>query len=45
MFEVADEGYAVGNAVTALKDIATRIIRKNTENGVATYLEEVMNSE
>ena len=45
MFEVSDEGYAVENAVDALKELATRIIQKNTNNGVARYLQEIMNKE
>ncbi len=43
MFEVADEGCAVENAVIELKNIATRIIPKNSENGVAHYLQQIMN--
>jgi len=40
MFEVADECYAVGNAVEELKAAATGIIGCNTEDGVAKWLEE-----
>lgn len=39
MFLAADECYATGNAVSELKEIATGIIGKNTENGVAKWLE------
>ena len=42
MFEVADEGCAVENAITELKQMATRIIPKNSENGVARYLQQIM---
>lgn len=40
MFEFADEAYAVQNAVTELKEIATEIIQNNTEDGVAKWLAE-----
>ncbi len=40
LFNVADEGYAVENAVPQLKEVATGIIGKNTENGVAKWIEE-----
>ena len=40
MFELADEGYAVGNAHEELKKIATEIILSNDEDGVARWLEE-----
>ena len=40
IFEVADECYAVGNAVEELKAAATGIIGCNTEDGVAKWLEE-----
>ncbi len=39
MFEIADEAYAVENAMTALKEIATRVIGSNNEDGVAKFLE------
>ncbi len=39
MFEVADECYAMGNAVDELKAAATGVIGKNTEDGVAKWLE------
>lgn len=40
MFQVADEGYAVGNAVTELKDIATAVIDSNNEDAVAKFIEK-----
>ncbi len=40
MFEVADECYAVENAVGELKKIATGIIGSNEEDGVARWLQE-----
>ena len=40
MFEVADECYAVENAVKELESIATDVIRSNDENGVAKWLKE-----
>ena len=40
MFQVADEGYAVGNAVTELKDIATDVIDSNNEDAVAKFIEK-----
>ncbi len=39
MFEVADEGYAVENAVEELKEIATGIIKNNEEDGVVKYIQ------
>jgi Cof subfamily protein (haloacid dehalogenase superfamily) len=38
MFEIADEGYAVSNAVDELKAIATGIIKSNNADGVAKWL-------
>ena len=38
MFRVADECYAVGNAVQELKDVATAVIGRNDEDGVARAL-------
>lgn len=38
MFELADESYAVANAVEELKEIATGIIESNNEDGVAKWL-------
>lgn len=40
MFQIADECYAVANAVDALKAIATGVIGANYEDGVAKWLEE-----
>ena len=39
MFQVADECYAVENAVDELKQIATDIISSNEDDGVAKWLE------
>lgn len=38
MFEIADECYAVENAVEELKNIATAVIQSNNEDGVAKWL-------
>ena len=38
MFRLADEAYAVGNAVEELKKIATGVIGSNNEDGVAKWL-------
>ena len=40
MFEIADEKYAVENAIPSLKKISTKTIQSNLENGVARFLEE-----
>lgn len=40
MFELADEAYAVANAVDELKTIATGVIDINNEDGVAKWLME-----
>ena len=40
MFEIADEKYAVENAVASLKKISTKIIQSNQDDGVARFLEE-----
>lgn len=40
MFELADEAYAVENAVDELKEVATAVIGSNNEDGVAKWLEE-----
>lgn len=40
MFEIADEAYAVENAVDELKSIATGIIGSNNSDGVAKWLVE-----
>ncbi|MCI9078719.1 MAG: HAD-IIB family hydrolase [Lachnospiraceae bacterium] len=39
MFEIADESYAVANAVQELKEIATGVIESNDDDGVAKWLE------
>ncbi len=38
MFAIADESYAVANAVPAVRDAATAIIGSNTNDGVARWL-------
>jgi len=40
LFSVADERYAMSNAVPELKGIATAVIGSNDEDGVAKWLEE-----
>lgn len=40
MFEIADECYAVENAVDELKERATAVIASNNEDGVARWLQE-----
>jgi len=40
MFELADESYAVRNAVDELKRVATAVIGGNDEDGVARWLSE-----
>ena len=40
MFEIADECYAVANAVPELKEIATAVIGDNESDGVARWFEE-----
>ena len=39
MFRIADEAYAVGNALEDLKNIATAVIGRNEEDAVARFLE------
>ncbi|MGL4345405.1 MAG: HAD family hydrolase [Cellulosilyticaceae bacterium] len=39
MFELAEEGYAVANAVEPLKAIATEVIDSHNDNGVAKCIE------
>lgn len=39
-FNIADECYAVENAKTELKEIATGIIKSNNDDGVALWLKE-----
>ena len=38
MFKVSDECYAVENATESLKQIATNIIDRNTDNGVVSWI-------
>jgi hypothetical protein len=40
MFEIADEKYAVENAVSSLKRISTKTIKSNKDDGVARFLAE-----
>lgn len=40
MFELADEAYAVENAVAELKEIATEVIGSNNKDGVAGWLKK-----
>ena len=42
LFSVADEKYAVANAVPELKEISTAIIGSNDEDGVAKWLEKYL---
>ena len=39
MFELADESYAVANAVPELKEVATGVIGENNDDAVAKWLE------
>ena len=39
MFQIADEAYAMDNAVDALKEIATAVIESNDADGVAKWLQ------
>ena len=41
MFEIADEAYAVENAVNELKAVATGVIGSNENDGVAKYLQKI----
>ena len=41
MFQAADEGIAMANAITELKAIADRVIADNQSDGVARYLNEL----
>ena len=45
MFEIADEAYAVENAVDELKAIATDVIPSNDEDGVAKWMKENYHSD
>ena len=38
MFKIADEAYAVENALPELKEYATAVIASNEEDGVAEFL-------
>lgn len=38
MFEIADAGYAMGNAVEEVKKVATKVIKSNDEDGVASFI-------
>ena len=40
MFLISDECYAVDNAISELKNIATAVIKSNAEDGIAHWLEE-----
>ena len=42
MFQVADEAYAVENAVPELKEAATAVIGSNDEDGVAKWLSRLL---
>jgi hydroxymethylpyrimidine pyrophosphatase-like HAD family hydrolase len=42
MFKISDECYAVENAVGALKQYATGIIKSNDKDGVACWLNKHM---
>lgn len=44
MFRIADESYAVSNALDELKQIATQIIGSNEEDAVSNFLKERFNS-
>lgn len=44
MFEIADESYAVKNAMEELKKISTGVIESNNADGVALFLESYINS-
>lgn len=43
MFRIADECYAMGNAVEGLKTVATKVIKSNNEDGVVRFIEEKFN--
>lgn len=42
MFECADEGYAVANAVPELREIATAVIDSHNNDGVAKHMEQLI---
>ena len=39
MFEMADEGCAVANAVEKIKELSTQVIGHHNEDGVAKFIE------
>jgi Cof subfamily protein (haloacid dehalogenase superfamily) len=43
MIEYAGHGIAMGNAIDELKTLANSVTRTNEEDGIALYLEEVLN--
>ena len=42
MLEVAGVSYAMGNGSTEVKQIAKRLAKKNTDNGVGYAIKEVL---
>ena len=44
MFKIADEAYAVSNAMDELKKYATGVIGSNEEDAVVEFLKERFNS-
>ena len=44
MFKIADEAYAVANAMDELKQFATSVIGTNEEDAVVEFLKERFNS-
>ena len=44
MFRIADEAYAVSNAIDELKQIATGVIGSNEEDAVVKFLKEQFNN-
>ena len=44
MFSIADEAYAVANALDVVKEAATKVIGSNDEDAVAEYLSAVAQS-
>ena len=43
MLEYAGHGIAMGNGIAAVKNIANEITLSNEEDGVAVYLNELLN--
>ena len=41
MFRLADTGYAVGNAIPALKRVATRVTVNSRDGAIAKIIEEL----